>query len=342
MIYFLRAPESDGRPEKWMADSILAEINAEKLSVVELKAGQYATLGGESYFYGTSSYFDMVDQIKALLLYELTSDDVVFFMDVWNPAIPLLLSELRLRESCVPKLVGYCHGSSGVLGDLYYGYAPAVYYESYLNSVMAQVYVPTEYSSLAWAQKAQRLRASCAVVTGSPLRMPVKASNAPKNNKVVFAHRLVPEKGRHLLPYLAERLKDVGLQLQVLTPSSPVPDYLSTCLVDVCQSKGEYLDHLSQARYVISLADMETFGYAIYEGWLAGATPIVPRTACYPYLWSEDGLYDWHGRTEASVDAAVNAIQALEAEDAIRRQQGVEFLGLPGEENIVKHLKDLM
>jgi glycosyltransferase involved in cell wall biosynthesis len=87
---------------------------------------------------------------------------------------------------------------------------------------------------------------------------------------------------------------------------------------------------------------METFGYAIYEGWLAGATPIVPRTACYPYLWSEDGLYDWHGRTEASVDAAVNAIQALEAEDAIRRQQGVEFLGLPGEENIVKHLKDLM
>ena len=336
MIYFLRAPESDGRPEKWMADSIIDALRNADVDLTVVPCQNYSQIGGANYFYGDESYAAMVQQVQSLVVLLAgapTERHTVFFMDVWNPAIPLFLSELRLRNIPVPALYGYCHGSSGVEGDLYQNYAPARHYETYLNSVMDGVFVPTEYSKDCWGESLGESVCNVATVTGSPLKLPFVAGRQlrdDRKNTVVFAHRLVPEKGANLLPYLADKLSTLGMELKVLSPCET--DYAQVP-VTVCSTKTDYLNYVAESSFVISLASMETFGYSIYEGYLLGSHPIVPSTACYPNLWTASSLYGWHGLTTDSVDAAIVLI-----EQQMQKRCPVAFLGQSGEDSITRQL----
>jgi hypothetical protein len=107
----------------------------------------------------------------------------------------------------------------------------------------------------------------------------------PKENIVLFPHRLAPE-------------KQVGL-FRDLAGSFPSWQFI------VCQdrplSKPEYHELLGRSRAVFSCSLQETLGIGCYEGVLAGAVPVVPDRLSYTEMYPEEFCYPsvWTASWEA-------------------------------------------
>jgi glycosyltransferase involved in cell wall biosynthesis len=97
----------------------------------------------------------------------------------------------------------------------------------------------------------------------------------PKENIILFPHRIAPEKQVRIFKDLAKELTEY--------------EFI------VCQeqnlSKSEYHDLLERSKIVFSANLQETLGISCYEGALAGALPMVPDRLSYSEMYSEEFKY---------------------------------------------------
>ncbi|WP_456684417.1 hypothetical protein [Bradyrhizobium sp. P5_C11_2] len=91
----------------------------------------------------------------------------------------------------------------------------------------------------------------------------------PKENIVLFPHRLAPEKQVDMFRDLA----------------GSFPDWRFIVCQETSRSKEEYHRLLAQSRVVFSCSLQETLGIGCYEGVLAGAVPVVPDRLSYRELY---------------------------------------------------------
>lgn len=113
-----------------------------------------------------------------------------------------------------------------------------------------------------------------------------------KKDFVIFPHRLSPEKGVDDFLEIAKAMPEKEF---VITSSSnkecgyELPDnvkYVNNL------KKGDYYAYLSSAKYYLSTAYQETFGYTLREALLYNCRVVVPNDLCYPEMLPKKCLYE--------------------------------------------------
>ena len=97
-----------------------------------------------------------------------------------------------------------------------------------------------------------------------------------KKEKIIFPHRLAPEKQPEIFEDLAKSMPDVEFFMCH-------KEYLV---------KTQYHRHLAESKIVFSANLQETLGISVYEGALMGTYPLMPDRLSYSEIWPEQYLYD--------------------------------------------------
>lgn len=258
------------------------------------------------------------------IYHRLLPDDIVFFSDAWNPAIPTL----RYLLACQgfgpeegPRFYGPLHSSVHFPADLLGPHA-----SRFADALEAAILDSLDGAFLATSAGIQPLLDNPFVtehvrsklhVTRLPfdLHRKVYLHHKRDANLVVWPHRWATDKGKDTLVRLAQ-VSDRKYRIRVL---SPVPlqedEYLTEAReagveFTYCPTRQNYFDNLSAAGMVLSTARLETFGYAVMEGWFHGCIPLVPDLPAYRELWHSDFLYQ--PVTVDSVDACLELSAAME------------------------------
>ena len=122
----------------------------------------------------------------------------------------------------------------------------------------------------------------------------------PKKNKIIFPHRIAPEKQVDIFRDLA----------------ATMPEYEWVVAQDQQLTKDEYHQHLAESRVVFSANLQETLGISMYEGALLGAYPLVPDRLSYTEMWEGGCRYpsswtkDWNSYQQHK-DLLVDYIRKL-------------------------------
>lgn len=103
--------------------------------------------------------------------------------------------------------------------------------------------------------------------------------NTAKKDKIIFPHRLAPEKQ-------LEIFRDIAASM---------PEYEWFVAQDHQLSKHEYHQHLAESKIVFSANLQETLGISVYEGAIVGTYPMVPDRLSYDEMWDTFFKYpsDW-------------------------------------------------
>jgi hypothetical protein len=102
-------------------------------------------------------------------------------------------------------------------------------------------------------------------------------NDVEKKEKIIFPHRLAPEKQLDIFKDLAEAM----------------PEYEWFVAQEHKLSKDEYHHHLAESRIVFSANLQETLGISMYEAALVGTFPLVPDRLSYSEMWSMNYPSKW-------------------------------------------------
>jgi hypothetical protein len=216
----------------------------------------------------------------------VANGDWVLCLDAWNPAV-IQLAYMRDLGQVKFKIAGLFHAGSYDLHDLL-GRTDAVRkwapsFERSLFEALDAAIVATELHS------GMLVGAGCdrdkITVTGFPLLdeewMQHELPWAQRARRVVFPHRLAPEKAPHVFDELIYAFADTY-------PGDEV-EWVKT--KDVVKTKQGYYALLGSSRVAFSSARQETWGIAMLESASLGCHPVVPNRLSYPELFESDCLY---------------------------------------------------
>jgi len=216
----------------------------------------------------------------------------VFFMDLWFPGLEMLAyvrDTLGLRFRVSGILHAGTYDPEDFLSRSGCGSWGNLLEQSWFDFV-DKIFVSTPAHRDLLTRTRAGVRGKIDLVR-FPVFCDAERRGRPKENLVVFPHRLAPEKH-------PEVFRAVERIFKQRNPHWPVQFVRSK---DVCQTKEEYYDLLARAKVVFSSATQETFGIAIQEGVNLGAWPVVPRSLCYPDVLGEDAFWGLYGDIEEAV-----------------------------------------
>lgn len=100
--------------------------------------------------------------------------------------------------------------------------------------------------------------------------------NLPKKNKILFPHRIAPEKQPEIFKDLAKEF----------------PDYEFIFCQDKKLTKHEYHTLLGESKAIFSANLQETFGISAVEACIVGTIPILPKRLSYKEMYKDIFMYD--------------------------------------------------
>lgn len=263
----------------------------------DLKAygGPVQVVGDMSHQHGIESgeFLDVFGtmKFKSLQLLEIMDHlragftGTVFFMDLWFPGLEMLAYVrdtlgLKFRVSGILHAGTYdpedfltrsgCGSWGNLLEQSWFEFVDTVFVSTPFHQRLL------ERNRAGLKGKIKRVR--------FPVFCDAERRARPKEDLVVFPHRLAPEKH-------PEIFQTVEWLFRQRNPHWPVTFVRSK---DVCSTKDAYYDLLARSKVVFSSATQETFGIAVQEGVNLGAWPVVPAAVCYPDVIGDDsrwGLY---------------------------------------------------
>lgn len=282
--HIIRSPESQGRPEKYIADAV-ANLLTKQIGKADSVFDHFAH-GDEDPVNGADFY--NLDPTVSMLssaanaVQTMVDGDVVFVMDAQSPCTQIV-RYLCLIKGITVKIAGLFHSSAYTQGDLFYRKKDAVYNEALTLEQLDVTMVATHYLA-ANLLKCMPRKQNIFVIGGLPMDHVPAMETTPfhlRDSVCVWPHRLAEDKGLSFMLKLAEYVP-----IRVLTPT-PLDESmlrrLAAAGVDVrtCPTRERYFTQLAKAKVVLSTAHLETFGYAMMEGVAMGCLPFVPERACY-------------------------------------------------------------
>jgi hypothetical protein len=99
-------------------------------------------------------------------------------------------------------------------------------------------------------------------------------ANLNKKSKIIFPHRLAPEKQLEIFKDLA----------------ASMPQYEWFVAQENELTKDEYHTHLGESKLVFSANLQETLGISVFEGALVGTLPLMPDRLSYTEMWDGSGV----------------------------------------------------
>jgi len=216
---------------------------------------------------------------------QINKDTVFLIVDSWFPGIEML-AYLRNALKISFKIVGIFHAGTWDQHDFItkvgmrsWGQHCELAWFNILDAicVATQFHKELIIKSVDESEHVELLLNKIKV-TGLPI-YPDFVKEIPKENIVVFPHRLANEKN----PKLFDQLRTLM--------SERFPDWNFIKTKDVTSNKSEYYDILNRSKISVSFADQETFGISILESVLCGCIPIVPNKLSYKELYPSEFKY---------------------------------------------------
>ena len=247
-----------------------------------IEQGQFLDVLGTNHWKATQL------SVFAQLLHDgqVKDGDWVLCLDAWSPAV-IQLAYMRDLGRTKFKIAGCFHAGSYDPWDML-GQHPRVPtwakpFETSLVRALDLVFVATRSHADMLAQ-ATGFPGNIAV-TGFPLRDEEWRAYGRewryRPPRVVFPHRLAPEKGPEEFAAIAALYHDAY-------PGEDV-EWIRT--KDVCGTKQEFYALMGDSRVAVSCARQETWGIAMLEAASLGCHPVVPHRLSYPELFDADCLY---------------------------------------------------
>lgn len=117
-----------------------------------------------------------------------------------------------------------------------------------------------------------------------------------KEDYIIFPHRLCKEKGIDEFRDFARKTKKQIIVTSSGKAQTPTYEFLKADNVVYLHSltKEAYYGVFARARWYISTAYQETFGYTLQEAIAFGCEILVPKRACYSEMVPEENLYTYH------------------------------------------------
>lgn len=222
--------------------------------------------------------------------------DAFLFHDMWFPGIEML-AYIRSMLNINFKIYGLLHAGTYDVYDRLTQKGMkdwGQFSEKAWTTLVDGIFVATMFHEKL-LKETRQVQADKIHVTGFPI-YDLRVPKVPKENIVVFPHRLDIEKQPHLFDLLQFR---IGHQY-------PGWSFLKT--KDVCTTKEEYYNLLAKSKIAVSFALQETWGIAMQEAVILGCIPIVPSRLSYLEMYCACFKYTSKGSDE-SFQAAANKIE---------------------------------
>jgi len=122
-------------------------------------------------------------------------------------------------------------------------------------------------------------------------------ADIPKKNKIIFPHRIAPEKQ-------IEIFRDLAVAM---------PEYEWFVAQDQTLTKDEYHTHMAESKLMFSASLQETLGIGAYEAALVGTMPILPNRLSYAEMWNQNVLYpsNWTKNWESYLSNKTQLIEFI-------------------------------
>lgn len=237
---------------------------------------------------------------------QIQSNDIVFFMDLWNPGLEVLPYIKALLQKNI-RIMGYLHAGSYDSWDLTNQTGMTVWAkgleESWL-SCCEKIFVATEFHKSLVTQQRIVDKTNIKVV-GFPLDiqgLTSTYSNYAKENIIVFTGRKSVEKGYQKVLKLTEQNNII-------------------VTLDKERTKEQYYALLSKAKVVLAPSEQETFGIGVVEGMALGCIPVVPDKLSFqetvPSKWRYNPVQD-------NIQEYINNAMVSSVQDQIDVQEYVK------------------
>jgi glycosyltransferase involved in cell wall biosynthesis len=237
---------------------------------------------------------------------QITKDTVFLIADAWFPGIEML-AYLRDALKIPFKIVGIFHAGTWDQHDFITKVGMrswGQHCELAWFDILDAICVATKFHKDLIIQSVERYKYKDMLerkihVTGLPI-YPDFVKDVPKENIVIFPHRLAEEKNPKLFD-----------QLQLFL-SEEFNDWTFVKTKDVTRSKSEYYELLNKAKVAISFADQETYGISMMESVLCGCVPIVPDKLSYKELYPSEFKYPVENPYGLVRNASILLLQVLQ------------------------------
>jgi len=287
-IYIVDIEAVDTRYTKQWKEYLPAQLRkATSENVVVISGGetpQATTPGAFLNFGGTNVYKSkQLEQIGEMFCKgEVKDGDYFLYTDAWNPTVLQLKYMAELLDVKI-KLGGMWHAGSydpaDFLGRLI-GNAPwcrlaeQSMFEAYDHNFYA-----TQFHIDLFMRSFNNVSSDKVIRSGWPMEYLANSldtyKNMPKENLILFPHRIAPEKQPDIF-------RDLPTQL---------PDYEFIVCQDQTLTKNEYHNLLGRAKIVFSANLQETLGISWYEGALVDTIPMVPDRLSYQEMGLKEFKY---------------------------------------------------
>lgn len=221
---------------------------------------------------------------------EVKDDDYFLYTDAWNPTVIQLKYMAELLGIKI-KIGGMWHAGSydpqdflgRLIGDaLWVRNSESAMFHCFDHNFFAtEFHLKMFLNELFGEEDINKWKEYYpgTLIVGWPMEYMYELSasfmDKERKDKIIFPHRLAPEKQVEIFRDLAEAMPDVEFfiaQEKILT-------------------KNDYYRHLSESKIVFSANLQETLGISVYEGALMGVFPLMPNRLSYKEMWPEGTLY---------------------------------------------------
>jgi hypothetical protein len=286
-VYIVDIEAVDTRYTKQWKEHLPKQMREAGLDVVKISGGDVpmaTTPGAFLNFAGTNNYKaqQMIEISREFAFGNIKDGDYFLYTDAWNPTVIQLKYMAELLGVKI-RIGGMWHAGSydphDFLGRLI-GNKPWVRSaESSMKSCYDDNFFATQFH-VDLFNTAFTLDDSVKIV-GWPMEYLVPLltpySNLVKKNKIIFPHRLAPEKQLDIFKDLA----------------ASMPEYEWFIAQEHELTKDEYHKHMAESKVMFSANLQETLGISAYEAALVGTYPMVPKRLSYTEMWEETYPERW-------------------------------------------------
>lgn len=295
MLYLIDLEPVDTRYTSQWRQYLPAQLREHGIETTVIPGGhvpQIVTPGAFLNFAGTNNYKSQ-QMLRITQLFsngEVKDGDYFLYTDAWNPTVIQLKYMAELLGISI-KIGGLWHAGSydpqDFLGRLI-GDAPwvrnaeaSMFYCYDDNFFATDFHIKMFVNRLFDDQDVEGFKAFHPGIkrVGWPMEymydLLASYMNIAKEDKIIFPHRLAPEKQPDIFKDLAESM----------------PEYVWVFAQEERLTKAEYYRLLASSKIVFSANLQETLGISVYEGAMMGVFPLMPDRLSYSEMWPESRLY---------------------------------------------------
>lgn len=303
-IIYLPIEEIPSRYGQMMNQEIKDQLTVEERKICDhlTPAATYGVIGAGNFLDTVKTSIYKASQLELLLLMigngDIHKGDIIFLHDIFYPGMEAIkyvseLTDLDLKTAAF-NYAGRAdpHDFVQKLGNW------ADFCEKGWHKACDWVFVGSEFHKNQILWWGPPLLASKLKVTGYPYNPKYQqVKKVDKQDVCIWPHRICVEKGLMEFRRIAAALPEV----KFLVSSGGAVSKEDLAAFKVCpnitvkhkQTKEQYHTHLAKAKWFLSTAKQETFGYALHEAADAGCIIIAADNACNPEFVPKENLFQF-------------------------------------------------